>query len=161
MKRRLVALGLVVRPELTMQLSGEDEDEIFSPQDGYREGYTFGRRLLERGDGFSALFAFDDVSAIGATRAFLDHGLRVPRDVSVVGFDDIQSAAFQNPTLTTVRQPLREMGEIAARLLLDRLRGGAPAAGDFVTVQPQLVVRGSTGPAPAAAAGRNGGKTRG
>ncbi len=57
-------------------------------------------------------------------RAFLDAGLRVPEDVSVVGFDDIQSAAYHNPTLTTVRQPLREMGEIAARLLLERIAGG-------------------------------------
>jgi LacI family transcriptional regulator, galactose operon repressor len=144
------ALGLEVRRELTLQLSGEEAEEVFSPQDGYVEGYTYGRQLLARGARFTALFAFDDVSAIGATRAFLDAGLRVPEEVSVVGFDDIQSAAFQNPTLTTVRQPLREMGETAARLLLQRLRAGAPTAGAFVTVQPELIVRGSTGPAPAA-----------
>jgi DNA-binding LacI/PurR family transcriptional regulator len=144
------ALGLEVRRELTLQLSGEEAEEVFSPQDGYVEGYTYGRQLLARGARFTALFAFDDVSAIGATRAFLDAGLRVPEEVSVVGFDDIQSAAFQNPTLTTVRQPLREMGETAARLLLQRLRAGAPTAGNFVTVQPELIVRGSTGPAPAA-----------
>lgn len=155
------ALELEVRPRLTLQLSGEDSAEVFSPQDGYHEGYTFGRRLLDRGEPFTALFAFDDVSAIGATRALLDAGLRVPEDVSVVGFDDIQSAAFQNPTLTTVRQPLREMGETAARLLLARLRAGAPPAGDFVTVQPELVVRGSTGRAPAAAARRREGRGHG
>lgn len=141
-------LGIEVRSELTLELSGESASEVFLPQDGYREGYTFGRQLLARRAPFTALFAFDDVSAIGATRAFLDAGLRVPEDVSVVGFDDIQSAAYQNPTLTTVRQPLREMGEIAARLLLRRLRGENVPDGDFVTVAPELIVRGSTGPAP-------------
>ena len=142
------ALGLVVRPELTVQLSGEPELDAFAPADGYEEGYAFARLLLERRQPFTALFCFDDVSAIGAIRAFLDAGLRVPEDVSVVGFDDIQSAAYQNPTLTTVRQPLREMGELAARILLQRLDGGEPSGEAFVTVEPELVVRGSTGPAP-------------
>lgn len=140
-------LGLEVRPELTLQLSGEGEAQVFLPEDGYQEGYTFARRLIERRADFSALFAWDDVSAIGATRAFLDAGLGVPADVSVVGFDDIQSAAFQNPSLTTVRQPLRTMGESAARLLLEHIASPGNEHGGFVTVQPELVVRGSTGPA--------------
>lgn len=70
-------------------------------------------------------------------------GLRVPEDVSVVGFDDIQSAAFRNPGLTTVRQPLLEMGKIAAETLLRRIAGHGAAAGT-ITVQPELVVRGTT-----------------
>ena len=141
-------LGLVVHPELTVQLSGEPALAAFAPADGYEEGYAFTRVLLDRGQHFTALFGFDDVSAIGAIRAFLDAGLRVPEDVSVVGFDDIQSAAYQNPTLTTVRQPLRQMGEMAARILLRRLAGEEPEIEAFVTVEPELVVRGSTGPAP-------------
>ncbi len=151
------ALGLAIRPELTLELSGDASGEVFSPQDGYLEGYTFGRKLLDRGAAFTALFAFDDVSAIGATRAFLDAGLRIPEDVSVVGFDDISSAAYQNPRLTTVRQPLREMGEIAARIIVRRLGGEREAtAGGFITVEPELAVRGSTGPAPKR--GRSGGR---
>ena len=142
------SLGIEIRPELTLQLSGDTAAEVFAPEDGYEEGYTFGRKLLAGGCAFTALFAFDDVSAIGATRAFLDAGLRVPEDVSVVGFDDIQSAAFQNPRLTTVRQPLRQMGEISARLLLRRIEGEKAESG-FVTVEPHFMVRGSTGPAPA------------
>jgi LacI family transcriptional regulator len=143
------ARGLVVDPELTVQLSGDATAEVFSPADGFEEGYTFARRLLDRRASFTALFAFDDVSAIGATRAFLDAGRRVPEEISVVGFDDIQSAAFQNPRLTTVRQPLREMGVIAARILLRRIAAQEVAEGELVTVQPELVVRDSTGPAPA------------
>jgi len=141
--------GFAVRPELTVQLSGEPSLATFSPADGYEEGFAFARVLLDRGAKFTALVAFDDVSAIGAIRAFLDAGLRVPEDVSVVGFDDIQSAAYHNPPLTTVRQPLREMGSLAARLLLERIEGKETQHGAFVTVEPELVVRGSTGPAPA------------
>ena len=153
-------LGLAVRPELTVQLSGEPSLATFSPADGYEEGYTFGRTLLERDVELTALFAFDDVSAIGAIRAFLDAGLRVPEDVSVVGFDDIQSAAYQNPRLTTVRQPLRRMGEIAARLLLGRIGGEQADAQPFVTVAPELVVRGSTAPVHARAPRRRAKKGR-
>ena len=140
------SLGVEIPSKYTLQLSGEGEDEVFAPDDAYQEGYAFGRKLLERGREFTALFAFDDASAIGAIRAFLDAGLRVPDDVSVIGFDDIQNAAFHNPRLTTVRQPLREIGQTAARVLLERI--GAPAKPDsFVVIEPELIVRDSTGPA--------------
>jgi LacI family transcriptional regulator len=137
-------LAIPVRPELTLQLASKLEAMAYSPEDGYQEGYVYGQRLLATGEPFTTLFAFNDVSAIGAMRAFLDAGLRIPEDVSVVGFDDIQSAAFQNPSLTTVRQPLREMGAIAARTLLGRLAGERSTTP--VMVEPELVVRGSTGP---------------
>ncbi|HET8774316.1 MAG TPA: LacI family DNA-binding transcriptional regulator [Thermoanaerobaculia bacterium] len=147
------ALGVEIPPELTLQLSGEGEDEIFAPDAAYQEGYAFGQKLLTRRLEFTALFAFDDASAIGAIRAFLDAGLHVPEDVSVVGFDDIQNAAYYNPRLTTVRQPLREMGRIAARVLLERINAsherGARPEDSFVVVEPELVVRDSTGPARA------------
>jgi DNA-binding LacI/PurR family transcriptional regulator len=74
-----------------------------------------------------------------------EFGKRIPEDVSVVGFDDIQSAAFQNPSLTTVRQPLRQMGVIAAETLLQRINS-APKS-DYakeMIVQPELIVRGTT-----------------
>jgi DNA-binding LacI/PurR family transcriptional regulator len=140
------SLGMQVRPDLVLELEGASVGGPFPPEEGCREGAVFGERLLGRGVPFTALFAFNDVSAIGAMRAFRAAGRRVPEDISVIGFDDIQSAAFQNPSLTTVRQPLREIGEIAARALLQRIRGGpSPHA---ITVEPQLVVRESTGPAP-------------
>jgi LacI family transcriptional regulator, galactose operon repressor len=142
------ALRLEVRPELTLQLEGESLGKSFTPDQAYEEGYVFGRKLLDRGHPFTALFAFNDISAIGAMRAFREAGRHVPDEVSVVGFDDIQSAAFQNPGLTTVRQPLGEMGEMAARTLLRKLAG--EACPPEITVSPQLVVRESTGPAAGA-----------
>jgi DNA-binding LacI/PurR family transcriptional regulator len=145
-------LRLDVREDLILQLSGEESVDVFSSEEGYEEGYAFGQKLLERCSDFTALFAFNDVSAIGAMRAFLDAGLRVPEDVSVIGFDDIQSAAFYNPSLTTVRQPLRKMGELAGRKLLERISGKEQKA--FLSVEPELVVRASTGPPPMEASSR-------
>ena len=79
--------------------------------------------MLDGGAHFTALVCYDDLAAIGAIRAFMDHGLRVPEDISVVGFDDIQGASYHNPSLTTIRQPLQQMGIVAARILLQRIRG--------------------------------------
>lgn len=101
--------------------------------------------LIGRGVEFTALVCYNDVSSYGAIRALMEHGFRVPEDVSVVGFDDIQSAAFQNPSLTTIRQPLTHMGAVAARILLQRIRGQATFP-DSVPIQPELMVRQSTCP---------------
>lgn len=141
-------LGFEIRPELTLQLAADWVGEPHGAEEGYREGFEFGKRLLSRGEPFTTLFAFNDVSAIGAMRAFLDAGLRVPEDVSVVGFDDIQSAAFMNPSLTTVRQPLEQMGRIASKLLLEKVEDPSRSQ-PTVTVETELVVRESTAPVPA------------
>src|SRR5229473_3164621 len=130
-------LGLEIYERLVLQLEGESP----SPE----LGYEVTRKLLATGDAFTAIFAFNDISAIGAIRALREAGRRVPEDVSVVGFDDIQSAAFQNPGLTTVRQPLREMGLIAADTLLRRIT--APAKTPYpkeIIIEPSLIVRAST-----------------
>jgi len=111
-------------------------------------GFWPTNELVGRGVDFTALVCYNDVAAIGAIRALMDHGLRVPKDVSVVGFDDIQSAAYHNPSLTTIRQPLQHMGTLAARILLQRIRGQETFP-DVVPVLPELVIRESTCP-PAA-----------
>ena len=129
-------LQLPVCPKLTVQLEGDSS----SPQ----LGYEVTKRLLASGETFTALFAFNDISAIGAILALREVGLQVPKDVSVVGFDDIQSAAFQNPRLTTVRQPLRQMGKIAAETLLRRIRKPTDRGTRQITVEPELVVRDTT-----------------
>ena len=133
--RAAARLGIAIDPKLTMQLQGD----IPSPD----LGYQVTRRLLAKRTPFSAVFAFNDISAIGSIRALRENKLRVPEDVSVVGFDDIQSAAYQNPALTTVRQPLFKMGKIAAEtVLLGISRNGAD--GKEINVEPELVVREST-----------------
>ncbi|WP_058189813.1 LacI family DNA-binding transcriptional regulator [Terracidiphilus gabretensis] len=101
--------------------------------------------LIARGVDFTAVLAYNDIAAIGAIRALMNHGLRVPEDISVVGFDDIQGAAFHNPSLTTIRQPLNQMGAVAARILLQRIRGQATFP-DIVPIHPELVIRESTCP---------------
>ncbi len=131
-------LGLSIDQELVVQLEGDDP----TPQLGYQTTQS----LLARGRCFTALFAFNDISAIGAIRALREAGIRVPEDVSVVGFDDIQSAAYQTPGLTTVRQPLRHMGEIAAETLLRRVANPRAPYPHEITVKPELIVRGSTAP---------------
>lgn len=130
-------LKIAVPPELIVQL----RLKVSTPE----LGYVPANELLERGVDFSALVCYNDISAIGATRALADHGLRVPQDVSVVGFDDIQGASFHNPSLTTIRQPLVEMGQVAARILLQRIRGQATFP-DIVPIHPELVIRESTSP---------------
>jgi DNA-binding LacI/PurR family transcriptional regulator len=134
-------LRLPISRALVAQLQGESP----TPQPGYQAT----RKLLASRKPFSALFAFNDISAMGAIRALREAGLRVPHDVSVVGFDDIQSAAYQNPGLTTVRQPLKEMGRAAAETLLRRIRKSQPdAQGGEMMVEPELIVRETTTSAP-------------
>ena len=129
--------GIPIDPKLTVQLLGDSP----SPEVGYSATKT----LLASGEHFTALFAFNDVSAIGAIRALDEMGLRVPADVSVLGFDDVYAAAFHNPALTTIRQPLFEMGSIAAKTLLERLSNGATSeVPREVSVEPTIIVRQST-----------------
>jgi LacI family transcriptional regulator len=112
-------------------------------------GYKPMQALLEKVRDFTAIFCFNDIAAIGAIRALKEAGLSVPGDVSVVGFDDILSAAYYTPSLTTVRQPLAEMGKRGAQVLLERIasrENGHPAE---IVMVAELVVRESTGPAPA------------
>jgi DNA-binding LacI/PurR family transcriptional regulator len=128
-------LGIRMRPELIIELKGDDPSPNL--------GYPFAKQLLERRQPFTALFAYNDMSAIGSICAFQEAGLRVPDDVSVVGFDDIQSAAYIFPPLTTVRQPLQKMGEIAARTLLGRIEDRLKYVPE-IAIEPELVVRKST-----------------
>ncbi len=78
-------------------------------------------------------------------QAFQEEGFRTPEDISIVGFDDISIASFAIPALTTVRQPLEEMGRIAAQTLLDRIYDSAPYV-EEIAVEPKLIVRKTTGP---------------
>ena len=125
-------IGVVIDPELTVQIDIDDSTPHL--------GYPFAKQLLARKKPFTALFAFNDHSAMGAIRAFQEHGLRVPQDVSVMGFDDIPGSAFVTPSLTTIRQPLREMGQLAAKTLVERIENQTddPAV---IAIEPVLVIR--------------------
>ncbi len=131
-------LGIEIDPDLTVQIDIDDP----SPQ----LGYPFAKQLLARKKPFTALFAYNDISAIGAIRAFQEHGLRVPQDISVMGFDDIPGAAFHFPSLTTVRQPLFRMGQVAAQNLLERIQGSKNCPPE-IAIEPELSIRESTGKA--------------
>ena len=130
-------LGICVRPELTTQLEGTDSTPAI--------GYPFAKELLSRKRPFTALFAYNVISAIGSLWAFHEAGLRVPEDISVVGFDDTPGAAFANPPLTTVRQPLLRMGQIAAQTLVDLIEGRGEYLPE-IPIEPELIIRASTGP---------------
>jgi len=95
----------------------------------------------------TGIVCYNDLTAVGALRAVRRAGLRVPDDVSLVGFDDIEMAAWTDPPLTTVRQPTEAMGRWAVERLADALPGGRPAP-ERVTLRPVLVVRESTAPPP-------------
>jgi DNA-binding LacI/PurR family transcriptional regulator len=131
-------LGIKIRPELVITL----DRDMSSPE----LGYPVVQQLLATAKPFTALVAFNDISAIGAIRALQDANLRVPADVSVIGFDDIKAAGFTLPRLTTIHQPLEEFGRIAGEHLLGRIQGAIESRQE-IAVQPKLIARESTGPA--------------
>jgi LacI family transcriptional regulator len=130
-------LGLEIRPELVISL----DRDLSSPE----LGYPVVQQLLQTKQPFTALVAFNDISAIGSIRALQDFNLKVPAEISVIGFDDIRSAAFTLPRLTTINQPLEEIGRIATQYLLDRIHDTVEPR-DVIIVEPELVIRESTGP---------------
>jgi DNA-binding LacI/PurR family transcriptional regulator len=129
-------LGIPVRPELTIQLKGD----LSTPGVAHPATKSF---LRANKMPYTALFAFNDNSAMGAISAFQEAGLQVPNDVSVVGFDDIKMAAYTNPSLTTVRQPLFKMGEISARSVLGQIKNSDEYVAEIL-IEPEFVIRKST-----------------
>ena len=133
-------LGIRVDPRLTVQLERLDPTGMRHPE----EGRIATQKLLERGIPFTALVAYNDISALGAMSALREAGRRVPEDVSVMGFDDIEFAGIAYPPLTTVRQPLREMGATAAEVLIRKIENNETV--ENISVRPELIVRSSTCP---------------
>lgn len=134
--------------------AGITVDECLLRDGGYQEDQSaaVARELLTLADRPTAVFAANDSSAIGVLRAAAEVGLRVPQDLSVVGFDDVPQASTTTPPLTTVSQPLAELGSHAVQMLLTMLRGEPTT--DHVRLPTTLRVRASTGPAPRSASGR-------
>jgi len=134
--------GIRIRPENTVHLG---KYPACNERTMAENGYEAAQELLAQKRSFTALVAFNDASAIGAIRALKDAGLRVPEDVSVIGVDDIPQSSFTVPRLTTIRQPLSSMGELAAETLLEKISGNTVGP-QLLTVQPELIVRESTAP---------------
>lgn len=132
--RAAKALGIAVQKALTIRL----EKDTVTPELGYPDM----SELLRRTRAFTAVLCFNDVSAMGVIRSLTDAGLRVPQDCSVVGFDDIPSAEYQIPRLTTVRQPLHQLGQTAAETLLRCIAG--EAVPQETQLHPKLMVRESS-----------------
>ena len=111
-----------------------------------RSGYEFGRLLAEDPE-VTAIFAANDEMALGVMRAMFEAGRDVPRDVSLIGFDDVPFARYLTPPLTTVSQDFEEIGERSVQLLLDAIGGVDGEAPVRTAITPELVVRDSSAPA--------------
>jgi len=134
--------GIKLRPEWTVDLPN-----VSDPNSGFAGGYRLMTDLLKRNERFSAVAAFDDMTAFGAIRALRQAGLRVPEDCSVIGFDDVPFAELASPSLTTIRQPMEQMGALAAEHVLKGIQAmndEQPVVGEHRQMQPVLVSREST-----------------
>ncbi len=128
-------LKIDICPELVLQLTGINTTPDL--------GYPYGKELIDRKVPFTALVAYNDISAIGAMKAIREAHLHIPYDISIVGFDDISIASFSIPPLTTIRQPLEEMGRIAAKTVVGQIEEQEEYVQE-IAVEPRLIVRGST-----------------
>ncbi|HLB92041.1 MAG TPA: LacI family DNA-binding transcriptional regulator [Terriglobales bacterium] len=124
-----------------------DLPESRDPFSSFEQGYKLTEELLQRRRPFTALMAFDDMTAFGAIRALSKAGIRVPEQCSVVGFDDVSPAAIYSPSLTTVRQPMEAMGTAAATIVLEAISATLekkPVRTIHRRIVPDLIVRDST-----------------
>lgn len=132
----LQAHGIAINPNLVYQTTNEVGH--FSMENGYRTT----KRLIESGEEFTAVYAMADVLAIGAIRALLESGLRVPEDVSVAGYDGIDVSGYISPSLTTIRQPVEDMAKNTVKLLFDIIAGKKEH--QHITFAGELLEREST-----------------
>ena len=134
--------GLKLDTSLTCQLP-----DSVDPTSSFEGGLRLTSELIEGKAEFSAIIAFDDLTALGVMRALWMAGRRIPDDCSVIGFDDVPQAALSTPGITTIRQPMLEMGSLAASLVLEAITPSSePDTKDSLLEQlpPELVQRDST-----------------
>ena len=136
--------------EVKLKLRAEwivDLPDISDPNAGFEEGCRAIGKLLKSRKGFTAIVAFDDLTALGVIRALHQVGLRVPEDCSVIGFDDVPNASFTSPTLTTISQQMTDMGRMAAKRVLqgiDAFNTETTRPGEHWLTTPEVIVREST-----------------
>jgi LacI family transcriptional regulator len=136
------AKGLVLDPDRIVDLP-----ESQHPNTGFEAGLALTKRLIDHGERFTALMAFDDMSALGAIRALTSAGIGVPEQCSIIGFDDVSHAGITTPALTTIRQPMSLMGSMSVSIALEAIKTEEKSR-QFAAVHrhlaPELVVRDST-----------------
>ncbi|MDP9147719.1 MAG: LacI family transcriptional regulator [Acidobacteriota bacterium] len=136
------ASGIQIDPALTAQLP-----ESFDPNSGFENGQRFTEELLQKKKRFTALLAFDDLTALGAIRALTKAGIKVPDQCSVIGFDDVPLSSMALPSLTTVRQPLEAMGSLAVNVIMEGVNASLEKRDGTIVhnkTNPELVIRDST-----------------
>jgi DNA-binding LacI/PurR family transcriptional regulator len=140
-RRFAVQSGIEIAASRVLQLPG-----LSDPLTGFSSGAELTGRWLRDSSNFTAIAAFDDMTAFGAIRALNNHGRRVPEDCSVIGFDDIPMAELATPSLSTIRQPMEAMGRYAAEVVSEQIATGHYAKNGeaLKLLEPELVVRQST-----------------
>lgn len=113
-----------------------------STEYSYQNGYSVMKELLERNTGCTAVFAISDILAIGACKAIVEAGKRIPEDISVIGFDGIEMSDYYNPSITTISQPMKELAQESIHILFDVIKGRA--SNKHIVLPAELIVRGST-----------------
>jgi len=134
--------GLEIDQSLALQLPEE-----FDPNSGFEGGFRLTEELLQKKKKFTALLAFDDLTALGAIRALTKSGVKVPEQCSVIGFDGVAMSALSAPSLTTIRQPLEAMGELAVNIVMEGINASQEKRDWNIThhkLAPELVIREST-----------------
>lgn len=142
--RAAAETGVEFDPRLVFQLPG-----MVDPTSGFEGGKDCAGKMLASGLDFTAVLAFDDLTALGVVRGLAGAGLRVPEDCSVVGFDEVLPAMVSTPSITTIRQPMKEMGSLAASWVLEALEArehGTDEPARLYAAPPELVVRMSSAP---------------
>jgi LacI family transcriptional regulator len=111
--------------------------------DTLKEAYDKTYALLQSNGHFDAIIAWEDIMAVGVIRALLDRNYRVPEDIAVVGYNDIEMAAYVSPPLTTIRQKITEIGETAAKIMIEQLESDRNVE-QHIVIKPELVIRKTT-----------------
>ena len=134
--------GLEIDPALVQQLP-----ESLDPNSSFESGFRFAEEWLQKKKRFTAMMAFDDLAALGAIRALTKAGVKVPEQCSVTGFDDVALSALAAPSLTTVRQPMEAMGELAVNIVMEGINAALEKREWNIVshkMNPELVIREST-----------------
>jgi LacI family transcriptional regulator len=141
-QRAATETGIAIDRKLVFQLPN-----LTDPTSGFEGGLQISKEMLASGRPFTAVLAFDDLTALGVVRGLSEAGLKVPEDCSVVGFDDVLPAAVATPGITTIRQPLNEMGLLASEWTMEAINAhdnGRSSPARLFKAPPELVVRMST-----------------